>query len=281
MTDAVDPFRIRAIVPSFDVYMAGYAAASAATRARLRHQSDIAYGPAPRQRIDLFFPDASSAGMPVHMFVHGGYWRANVKEDYAFVADTVTSAGAIAAIVEYDLLPGIRMAEQVGQIRAAAAWLAAHAAGFGGDGRKLSASGHSAGGHLVSYLASQAPHEAAMPAVPVKSLLLVSGIYDLRPITRSFLQPELHLTPEEVARWSPNEAQQSGRVHFEVAVGHNETEPFHTQAHDYAYAAEQRGADVERMTLPAHDHMTIVRDMGVPGTPMADLVVGAIERSRR
>ena len=77
-----------------------------------------------------------------------------MKEDYAFIADGVVAAGAIAAIVEYTLMPGARMADLVREIREAATWLAASAREFGGDGNKLSASGHSAGGHLASTAAT-------------------------------------------------------------------------------------------------------------------------------
>lgn len=279
MASAVDPFKISAVVPGIEATYAEYRAASNATRARFRSQLDVPCGKAPRQKLDLFFPPGEIANAPVHMFIHGGYWRAQVKEDYAFVADGIIAAGAIAAILEYTLMPGARMAQLVGEVRDAMAFLKRSAATFGGDGSKLSASGHSAGAHLCTYLASRSPHESHLPATPVKSLLMLSGIYDLRPITTSFLRDEVRLTDEEVAHWSPFEAVQSTGTHFEVAVGHNETEPFHTQAHDYAYAAKARGADVERITLPGLDHMQIVRQLGVVGSRMQQLLAQAVERS--
>jgi arylformamidase len=280
LTD-IDPFRISALVPNFQEQMDGYKTASAATRARLRSQLDVRYGEGPRQRVDLFFPDGEARDLPIHIFIHGGYWRAQVKEGYSFVADGVVVAGAIAAILEYTLMPGNRMADLVHEIREAVSWLAAHAHEFGGDGTKLSASGHSAGAHLCSYLASRSPHEPALPATPVKSLLLLSGIYDLRPITTSYLQAELHLTPEEVGHWSPFDAVPSTTAHFEIAVGHGETPPFHQQAQDYAYELDRRGADVERVTLPGHEHMSIVRELGRPELPMGKLLAEAIGRSRQ
>ena len=275
-----DPFKISAIVPDFQGQVDEYRVASDAARARYDSQIDVPYGPAPRQRLDLFFPDGARSGLPIHMFIHGGYWRAQVKEDYAYVADGVTAAGAIAAIVEYTLMPGVRMANLVRETREAAAWLAAHASEFGGDGGKLSASGHSAGAHLCSYLASHSPHECALPKTPVKSLLMLSGIYDLRPITTSFLKPELMLTDEEVAHWSPFEAVPSPDTHYEIAVGHDETEPFHLQAQDYAMSLERRGADVERVTIAGREHMSIVRDLGRVGSQLHGLLVDAVERSR-
>ena len=56
-------------------------------------------------------------------------------------------------------------------------------------------------------------------------------------------------------------------------------EPFHLQAQDFAFAAGRRGAQVERLTISAHDYMTIVRDMGRPDKRMGQLVMEAVERS--
>ena len=130
------------------------------------------------------------------------------------------------------------------EMRQAALWVGAHIGEHGGDPARITASGHSAGAHLASYLASLAPHEHGFPAVPIRSLLLVSGLYDLRPIATSFLQAELSLTPEEVGEWSPCDATPAPGTHVTVAVGKDETEPFHVQAQDYAFAAEKRGATI-------------------------------------
>jgi arylformamidase len=274
-----DPFRIRDFVPEFDAISAGYAKASDETRRRHRHQLDVAYGPEPRQKLDLLFPEGLDGPAPVHIFVHGGYWRSFDRENYHFVAESVLAAGAIAVIVEYTLMPGARMAQLVGEVRQAALWVGAHIAEHGGDPGRISASGHSAGAHLASYLAALAPHEHGFPAIPIRSLLLASGIYDLRPIAESFLQAELGLTADEVNEWSPFEAVQAPGTRITLAVGKTETEPFHLQAQDFAFAAERRGVDVERMTLSGHDHMTIVRDMGVPESRMGQLVRETIARS--
>lgn len=279
MDSGTDPFNVAAIIPDFDAQMAGLKAASDATRRTHRSQLDIAYGPLPRNRLDLFFPKGELHGAPIHMFIHGGYWRGQVKEDYVCVAEGAIAAGAIAAIVEYTLMPGARMAQLVAEVRSAAAWLADHAQTFGGDAQQISASGHSAGAHLCSYLASRSPHEGAHPATPVKSLLMLSGIYDLRPITGSYLQPTLQLTSEEVAHWSPFEAVPSSDAHYEIVVGHAETEPFHIQAQDYAIGLERRGASAERVTMPGLDHMSLVRELGLPEKPAAELLRATIERS--
>ena len=240
---------------------------------RFPNRLNVPYGDGPDENLDLFFPESVAGGAPcpIHMFVHGGYWRAQSKDRYAFVADEVTAAGAIAALIDYSLMPKARMATLVDQTRRAARWLSENAASFGGDARAISASGHSAGGHLASWLVARGQSEGE-GAPLVRSALLVSGLYDLAPIARSFLQPEIHLTEEEIASWSPI----SGRPHANVAVklvaGGDETPPFHEQMRTYAEVLRRAGAQVETATPEGEDHMTIVRRLGQSGDGMREAV---------
>ncbi len=147
-----DPFRTRDHVPGFDAHVRAFAERSAATRARLPMLADVPYGPWPEETLDLFFPAPDVASGAVHMFVHGGYWRMFSKNDFSFVAETVTRAGAIAAIIDYALMPAVRMDVIVNQVRRAKSWIDAHIAEYGGDPCRLTVSGHSAGAHLCSLI---------------------------------------------------------------------------------------------------------------------------------
>src|SRR5690606_31086116 len=126
---------------------------------------------------------------------------------------------------------------------------------LGGDGARLSVSGHSAGAHLGALLLA----ETIRPQ-PVSSLLL-SGIYELEPLRHSFLQPEIGLTEEEIARFSPLRLpiQPTGSVR--ILVGEHETEPFHTQAQQLAQMTKTQLASVN-----CGNHMSVVLDLGDPGT---------------
>ncbi len=272
----IDLFDASSVIADFDAQFADFCASSARTRQTLRTARDIAYGPAPAQRLDLFFPPGDAAGRPIHMFIHGGYWRAQVKEDYAVLADGIAAAGAIAAIVEYTLMPGARMARLVHETRAALAWLAAHAAEFGGDAERLTASGHSAGGHLVTYLGARGPQETTFPEPLPQAVLALSGLYDLGPITKSYLQPQLHLTGDEVAQWSPLGATPAPGVHFGVVAGGEETAPFHAQAAAYAAHLAQSEAPFFRATPEGEDHMSLLRQMARPGSAVWELLAATI-----
>jgi arylformamidase len=278
----IDLFRIRAIVPHFETSVADYKHASAAARARLASRLDVAYGKAPDETLDLFFPEpgAEDALRPIHMFIHGGYWRANSKSDYSYIAEAIVGRGAIAAIVDYSLMPGARMTRLVDQMRQAAHWLCEHGPEFGGDPSRVSASGHSAGGHLATYLCCRGPHETTFPDNQVRTILSVSGLYDLTPIATSFLQPELHLTEQEIAQWSPCAGTARPDSRFRLIVGGRETAPFFEQAGRFAARLSSLGVQPRVASVDDEDHMTIVRALGRSGSACANYIAEAIEASR-
>lgn len=264
----IDPFRTRNFVRDFERYMADYTSRSAATRVTLRAQLNIAYGDAPTERLDLFFPETQASPAPVHIFIHGGYWRAQDKDLYSFIADTVTAAGGIAAIIDYSLMPSVRMATIIDQVRRATQWLAANAQNFGGDASRLTMSGHSAGAHLCCFLLS--PQSA-----PIQAALLLSGVYDLKPLQSSFLQAEIGLTDTEVARYSPLRMALSSTTRATILVGETETAPFHEQA----AALAQRLNSGPVTTLPGANHMSVVLDLGTTGTPAAEALTRLIREN--
>jgi arylformamidase len=246
----VDLFRTRDHVADFDDYVAQFVSRSAATRATLRAELDVAYGQGADERLDLFFPSAMEGPAPVHLFIHGGYWRMFAKSDYSYVADTVTQAGAIAAIMDYSLMPTVRMDTIVDQVSRAAQWLAAHAAEYGGDPSTLSVSGHSAGAHLCAMLLRE-----ANPVRPHASLLL-SGIYDIEPLRQSFLQPLIGITEDEAMRFSPLNLPLASAQNVHILVGDRETEPFQLQAETLA-----RKLGTMSEPIPGN-HMSLVLDLG-------------------
>ena len=268
---AIDPFRIRDHVADFDDLVAEIRARSAATRASLLMQAGIAYGPAPTETLDLFFPEGERAGRPVHIFIHGGYWRMFSKSDYSYVAETITAAGAIAVILDYALMPAVRMAVLVDEVRRARRWVTETIAEHGGDPRRITVSGHSAGAHLATFLFNEAD-----PASGLRAALLLGGLYDLKPLQASFLQAEIGITDQEVADFSPTTRRYDRSVAVEILVGAAETPPFHRQADAFASHLRGQRCAVARCDLPGRNHMDSVRDLGVAGTDAAARLMALI-----
>lgn len=255
---ATDPFRTRDHVADFDGYVAQYEELSAAARQRHDCRLDVPYGSEPTETLDLFLPPGAATNRPVHLFIHGGYWRMFGKGDFSFVANSVVAAGGIAAVIDYALMPSVRLATIVAQVRKAASWLTGHAQSFGGDPSRLSISGHSAGAHLCCSLL-----DAGAPVTPRASLLL-SGLYDLKPLQTSFLEPIIGLTDDEVARFSPVHGHYTPSGPVSILVGAAETVPFHHQAAAMAQRFSASGVPTTTTTLPATNHMSIALDLANP-----------------
>jgi arylformamidase len=275
-----DPYQIRDFVPDFDAIAAEFAERSRQLSAKSRLKADIRYGQRDREVLDIILPDTVKAGAPLHVFVHGGYWRSGEKENYRFVATPVLEAGGIAAIVEYDLMPGQRLDVLVDQVRRSVLWLQNHAADFGADPDRITVSGHSAGAHLASFLAAVAPGETERPALPVvQEMLLVSGIYDLSGIPGSFLREEAKMTPAEAAAWSPLTANQLPSPRRIIAFGADETSPFHDQARALKEKLTADGSAAQMLSVPNLNHMNVVLDLADPSDRLGSLVIEMISRN--
>lgn len=260
-----DLFRIRDHIPEFDDIVAEIIGRSAETRANVQIVADVAYGPDATETVDLFFPEEKRDRLPVHMFIHGGYWRMFSKRDYSYVAATVTRAGAIAVIVDYALMPSVRMATIVEQVRRAKRWVLDHIADHGGDPGRLTVSGHSAGAHLATMLFDNDSQSSN-----IEGALLLGGLYELKPLQTSFLAAEIAITDEEVANFTPLTHRFDPSVKVEIAIGGEETPPFHRQAETFAQHLRKQGLHVSRTAFAGANHMSSVRDLGVIGTDAAD-----------
>ncbi|MDX1188575.1 alpha/beta hydrolase fold domain-containing protein [Sinorhizobium medicae] len=272
-----DLYRIRDFVPDFDAIAAEFAERSRALSAETNVLADLRYGSRTREVLDVILPEHPKAGAPLHVFVHGGYWRSGEKENYRFVAKPVLAAGGVAAFIEYDLMPGTRLNVLVDQVRRSVLWLQHHAGDFDADCRRLTVSGHSAGAHLASYLAATGSSETREPSLPsIQGVLFLSGIYDLFGIPNSFLRDEAQMTAAEANAWSPLTSSQHPCPRRIVGYGGDETTPFHDQAMQFQAVLASKNEKAELLAAPGFNHMSVVLDLADPdgliGRTLHDLV---------
>jgi acetyl esterase/lipase len=100
-----------------------------------RVERDLAYGPAARQRLDLYLPSEVVAPAPVVVFFYGGRWEAGSKADYRFVGQALASRGFVVVIPDYRLYPEVRFPTFVEDGAAAVAWVRRNVDRFGGEPR--------------------------------------------------------------------------------------------------------------------------------------------------
>jgi acetyl esterase/lipase len=203
----------------------------------------LRYGPAERNRIDLF-PAAAPARMsPLLVFIHGGYWQMRAKELFAFVAAGPLAHGIGVALVGYTLAPQIRLDGIVSEIRCALDQLASRS-------RVLLLSGWSAGGHLTAMALSH-------PAV--KAGLAISGLYDLEPMRLCYVNDKLRLDAEEARRNSPIQLLHEEKP-LVIAYGKNELPELQRQSEDYGKKLKKASV----LPLAGHDHFTILEELASP-----------------
>jgi arylformamidase len=195
-------YNLRAAVPEHLSYFARYEATSRALRARRRGRLDLAYGATPRQAIDLFLPETTSA--PLLVFIHGGYWQSRDRKDFSFVAEPWLERGVAVALIGYELAPAVRMDVIVEQVRTGLAWLHRHASSHDCDPSRLFLAGHSAGGHLAAMALATDRRRRGLPEDTIKGVCAISGVFDLEPIRLCYLNEVVGLDEDEARRNSPN-----------------------------------------------------------------------------
>ena len=154
------------------------------SRQGYRREADIAYGPDPRQKLDLYRPDRPRADGKTVIFFYGGSWDSGSKGDYLFVAQALASNGYIVVIPDYRLYPAARFPAFVDDGAQAVRWTADR---VGTD--KIFIMGHSAGAHIALMLAANTPY---LPAAGVDRAKLggaigLAGPYDFLPLKSSRL----------------------------------------------------------------------------------------------
>lgn len=249
---------------------------SAATRSALPCRLDVRYGAHPMQTLDVF--PAKGPPRALLMFIHGGYWRALDKADYALVARAVHGDDVTVVLPNYALLPSVTLEDVVRQMLEAAAWCWREAPALGVPRAQLHVAGHSAGGHLAAMLMAARfdGTDAAMPAQPFRTCVSISGLYDLRPIVdAAFLRDDLRLTDDVAARLSPALMPPAGTGAVHTLFGALEPSGFHDQDAllARAWAGVHRGAH----RFDGHDHFTIVSALADPDTPASRLLRAAID----
>jgi len=229
---------------------------------------DVRYGRAAGERLDIFRPGGAGLS-PVQVYIHGGYWISNDKKDCSYVAFGFVGAGFVNVVINYDLVPGVTIAEQVRQCRAAIAWVHAHIGEYGGDPEQIYVTGHSAGGHLsVSLLTDP-------DIVPgrIKGVTSLSGLYDLEPVRLSFVNEKLGLSERDVVALSPLRLKPRDTApRLLLTMGAREGDEYIRQHNDFAAAWRSTMPHLVAPIIPATDHFGMRATLDDAGSDICRLI---------
>ena len=237
-----------AAVGNFPQIMQRFRQRSAQTYASHAWQRDVVYGNAMRERFDWYAQ--ANAGALTLLFIHGGYWQASDKDDYAFIAEGLIEAGFNVGLLEYTLAPEASMGTIVGQIGKALDYLLAHREALN-IGQQVVLCGHSAGGHLTALYRRHPLVTLAMP---------ISGLMELEPISRCWLNDKLQLSEEDIERYSPQRLIGDGAPLL-VTVGGDELPELIRHSREYASACREAGHAVSLVELAGCHHFAVLDDL--------------------
>jgi len=228
-------------------------ARSAKMRAEHPELLDLAYGPKPRNSIDVFRCGRERA--PLFVFIHGGYWQRNAKDMFACMADGPLARGCDVALIGYTLAPDVTLTEIVAETHAAIRWLRREGPRRGVATSKLVLSGWSAGGHLTA---------AALHMDEVDAGLAISGIYDVEPCRLNYLNEKLRLSATEAKATSPILHLSPRKAPLTVAFGTAELPELQRQSRDYHQARLDAGLPSRLLPLDPHNHFSIMDELAAP-----------------
>ncbi|WP_436638086.1 alpha/beta hydrolase [Microbaculum sp. FT89] len=254
----------RARVPGHPAIIEGWAADAAAFREAAAMEADFAYGPAARNRIDLFFPADESRVERLVMFIHGGYWQGLDKSFFSHLAAGAVAHGVAVAVPGYTLCPDVGIGDIVEEMRLATRVL------FDRFRVPVAVSGHSAGGHLAAALLAT-DWGASGPAVP--GAQPISGLFELEPLIHTNLNAALRLDAAEAARQSPLfwPAPAGRRLH--AWVGGEESGEFLRQSRVIAEEWAAAGVETAWHAVDGANHFTVIAPLADPDSAMTrDLV---------
>jgi len=260
-------YDVEAAVPDFTIYADLFVGESAKAREQMDCLLDVRFGPTVDETLDIF--PAEDPNAPILVFVHGGYWRMLSSKEFSFTALAPVMRGYTVVVTNYSLCPKVTVDEITRQSRAALAWLYTTDTKFNGDRDRIFASGHSAGGQQTAQLlGTDWENEYGLPHDIIKGGISISGLFDLRPLRYSFVQPKLLLNHDTIERQSPIFHLPNSAAPLLLSVGGDEPNEFRRQSRDYCDAWTGAGLAAEYFEQPGKNHFTALDVFLDPDSPL-------------
>jgi arylformamidase len=233
--------------------------------ARIGQPKCVAYGPTEIEKLDIYKSNRPNA--PINVFIHGGAWRGGFAKDSGYMAEMYLAAGAHLVIPDFVWVQdaGGSLMTMADQVRRAVAWVYKNATSFGGDPNRLYISGHSSGGHLGGVVVITDWHkDFDLPPDIIKGALLISGMYDLKPVRLS--KRSKYVNFDDVTEETLSAQRHIDMINMPLIIAHGtlESPEFQRQSRDFAAAVKAAGKPVEFIVGEGFNHFEMQETMGNP-----------------
>jgi arylformamidase len=260
-----------AVVARWETYFRERSAEVLKTRAPV----ELAYGPHPRHKIDLFRSTTAKPDAPTMIAIHGGLWFLFDRWMMHFLVPAFTAAGVHVACPSYRLAPDVGLDEIVEDARAAVVHLHRAASELGLNRDRLSVLGHSAAGQLAAIVASTdwSAYDRSLPPTLVKKWTGVSGFYDIEPFEQTTFQPLVGFSHAAYQRWNPPRHIRPGLPPALLVTGGDESQLLHEMMAGYAALLKEAAIPTDIMDVPNECHFSVLAKVGDSASPVHQAVL--------
>ena len=274
------------------------AAVEPTATAELAETLNQPYGAAPGVDANLLALDIhapkTAKGLPVVVYVHGGYWKAGDKSQTGHLPEFFCQRGFVFVSVNYRLAPAVKHPVIIQDVARAVAWVHDHVAEHGGDPSQIFLTGHSAGAQLVALLGTDATRlgEHGKPLSILRAVIpLDSAAMDIRSVAandRRADSPYRAAFGDDPADW----ADASPIVHaettrplppFQIVVAYGPALD-NKKSGVNAFAATLRKVGTRAEVVDAsslREHQSLITQFGTPGDRVSATVLEFIESVRK
>jgi len=242
--------------------------------------------------LDIHAPK-DAKGLPVVMYVHGGYWKAGDKSQKGHLPEFFCQRGFVFVTLNYRLAPAVKHPVLIQDVARAAAWVHDHIAAHGGDAAQLFLTGHSAGAQLVALLGTDAKRlgEHGKPLSILRGVIpLDSAAMDIRSVAandRRADSPYRAAFGDDPAAWadaSPIVQAESAKSlpPFQIVVAYGPAIANKKAGVDaFATALRKNGTRAEVVDASSfREHQSLMTEFGAEGDPVSEAVLEFIEGVR-
>ena len=250
-------------------------------------ERDIKYGPADRNLLDIFAPDAVRSARPVLIFVHGGAYIGGNKRTtptspfYDNIMLWAARNGFVGVNVAYRLAPLAPWPAGAEDLATAIKWITDNIGERGGNPARIYLMGHSAGAvHVANYVSHPEFHK--VKGGGLAGAIMLSGIYDLTatPLADSG-RAYFGADPARYAERSSLSGLATTDIPLMIAVAELDPEGFVLQF-DLAKEAscKRAGGCARTLLLPQHSHMSEVYSINTADTRLTDQILEFVKTGK-